>query len=955
MTVSIRRISLGCGFAYLMSSVARGDVAHSTGSPLTRYYVESGTPEGRWIGSGLAGLAGGVGVAPGSVVSEEGLWRLLGLLADPATGAPLGQRPTAIAGVDGRRPVAGFDLTFSVPKSISVVWALAPPAVQAEIYRAHQDAILATLAWMEANVIWTRTGHGGTVQTPTRGLVAAAFDHWDSRAGDPHLHTHLVVANRVQTEDGRWRTLDSKTLFRYTVALSELHQGVLQDLLTERLGFTWTPHTRPHSNAIRWDATGVPERLVEAFSSRSRMIGAEKDRLVAEFADTHGRQPSAVEVLKLRQRATLATRPDKQHSTLGALMRTWRDRALLAYPAPADGWLPRVLNRPPEPPFSADDPDALDLIATTALDAVARKRAVFGEANVVAQVHRQLHGTRFANEIDRLTAADAITCRALGLAVSLDPAGLDLSRSPIATSARGRSTMHRGAARFTTRMILDAERRLLDAATTLTAPTAPPTLGHDLGLQLGTDQRAAVESIVLSGRVLDLLVGPAGTGKTTTLSHLKHTWEEAHGPRAVIGMAPSAAAAQALSDELGIATENTAKWLYEHHSPDRPKRLDHLRRQLRRHQNPDGRLTQRQRAEISRIDAEQQRWNIHPGQLVIIDEASLADTVTLDDLTGQAVAAGAKVLLVGDPAQLGSVNAGGAFALLAERHPSAELTTVRRFDHAWEADASRRLSIGNSTAIDAYLQHDRIRAGDREQVLDHLVSAWLADRRTGLNSVMIATDDDSVRALNQLAQAHWVDADELQVSNARGAGGIPLCIGDRIVTRRNDRRLRVPGGWVKNGDTWTIAAAHGDGSLAVRAETHAAPVVLPADYVREHVELGYAITAYRSQGHTYDTAHALIDERCTREALYVAATRARGRNKIYLDTSDRTDPDTAHEPGIASTIQERLNEILDRPAAAESAHSPLPTRHPDQYIVATQDRRRTITQPSHLELSEPEL
>src|SRR5947209_3043307 len=162
MTVSIRRMSLGSGFAYLMNSVARGDGAVPGSAPLTRYYLESGTPPGQFIGAGLTGLNEGQGVALGTVVSEEALWRMLGMMADPVTGEALGRRPQrwptplrqritdriatlpntlsdqerAVAGgvieadeqrreASIRRPVAAFDLTFSVPKSVSVLWALA--------------------------------------------------------------------------------------------------------------------------------------------------------------------------------------------------------------------------------------------------------------------------------------------------------------------------------------------------------------------------------------------------------------------------------------------------------------------------------------------------------------------------------------------------------------------------------------------------------------------------------------------------------------------------------------------------------------------------------------------------------------------------------------------------------------------------------------------------------------
>jgi len=194
MTMSIRRMSLGAGYRYLMSSIARADGSGHAASALTRYYAESGTPPGRFLGRGLAGLDDGNGVLVASAVSEEHLFRMLGMLQDPVTGAQLGRPPgrRGAGYVDSRgvtrkapAPVAGFDLTFSAPKSVSVAWALADHATQARIYAAHQRALEHVIAYAEEHVFSSRSGSGGVVQEDIAGVVAAAFDHWDSRAGDP--------------------------------------------------------------------------------------------------------------------------------------------------------------------------------------------------------------------------------------------------------------------------------------------------------------------------------------------------------------------------------------------------------------------------------------------------------------------------------------------------------------------------------------------------------------------------------------------------------------------------------------------------------------------------------------------------------------------------------------------------------------------------------------------------
>ena len=264
--ISLRRMSLGSGYRYLMESVAAGDGAPLPSSNLTRYYATSGTPPGVFLGTGLAGLDDGRGIEHGSPVTEQHLFNLLGMCADPVTGQPLGRQPNRAhlsAGKAGgpaggrhsggslprrevrgngrieaeerakggrfRAPVAGFDLTFSPSKSVSVAWALADRGTKAQIYACHRQAIEVVLTYADREVFHSRSGTNGVVQEDVEGVVAATFTHWDSRAGDPQLHDHVVVANRAQSvSDGVWRTLDSRGLYKSVVALSEMHQGVCQ-------------------------------------------------------------------------------------------------------------------------------------------------------------------------------------------------------------------------------------------------------------------------------------------------------------------------------------------------------------------------------------------------------------------------------------------------------------------------------------------------------------------------------------------------------------------------------------------------------------------------------------------------------------------------------------------------------------------------------------------------------
>ena len=973
--ISLRRMSLGSGYRYLMESVAVGDGAPAGTSNLTAYYAESGTPPGVFLGAGLAGLDDGRGVAVGSLVTEDHLFNLLGMCADPVTGEPLGRQPnhshlslgkriaervaavpaTATAAeraeqearieaeerantVTQRAPVAGFDLTFSPSKSVSTAWALADRETKAVIYECHRRAIDLVLAYAEREVFHSRSGTNGVVQEDIDGVVAAAFTHWDSRAGDPQLHDHVVVANRARsTSDGVWRTLDSRGLFKSVVMLSELHQGVLSDLLTEQLGWGWDGRSRRHSDQLRFEVTGVPETLMAEFSRRSAAIEDYKNTLVTEFVAAHGRQPTSTEVLGLRQRATLETRPDKTHHSLSELTGAWRERAGNYVAGDLTAWVSGLADRNDLPLLHASDlADAiLADAAGVAVQKVAERRATFSRANLLAEVHRQLHGVRFASPEERMTVAE----RTVDLAVarSLLVSAPELHHTPdrfrrVDGTSRFRAKGHEV---YTTETLLDAEARLLDTARQMAGPTITtgtvatvteanlPGKDHALGL----DQAVAIEQVATSGRRLDVLVGPAGTGKSTTMAGLRSVWEAEHGHGSVLGLAPSAAAAEVLADELGIDTENTAKWLHEHRrEAERLARIAQLRRALARSE-----LSPRRRAalrsQLARLEAEVAVWRLRAGQLVIVDEASLAGTFALDELVTAAGATGAKVLLVGDDAQLSAVEAGGMFAALVRDRDglAPELTDVRRFRHAWEKAASVELRAGSEDAIDAYDAHDRIAAGDRDQMLDALYRAWKDDTDAAKTSLMIAGDLATVSELNARARADRIVDGKVTEEGLVVAGGGTAGVGDRVVTRQNDRRLTAGKRWVRNGDQWTVTATHKDGTMTVkRAGGRGAGVVLSADYVAEHVELAYASTAHRAQGRTVDTAHAMVSATTTREVLYVSATRGREDNRLYVDTHYDPDPNTSHD-GIteAVTARDLLAGVLRREGADVAAHDML--------------------------------
>ncbi|KRC90324.1 TrwC relaxase [Terrabacter sp. Root85] len=932
-------MTLGSGYRYLMSSVARGDAAGRTGSPLSSYYAEPGTPPGQFLGSGLAGLDDGRGMDLGSIVSEEHLWRMLGMLQDPATGHPLGRAPGAerTAYLDAlNRPrkapkmVAGFDLTFSAPKSVSVAWGLADEVTRQRIYAAHVAATEFVIGYAERTVFATRTGRGGVVSEDVRGVVAAAFDHWDSRSGDPQLHTHIVVVNRAQAvSDGGWRTLDSKTLFRAAVGLSELYNGVLADLVTADLGYGWEPEQRRHSPAEKWEVAGVGEALRAEFSQRTTEIDAAKDALVAHFVAAHGREPTAREVLQMRQRATLETRPDKELRPLGQLIAGWRGRAESFIEGEPVAWVAGLAGRNDLPLLRADDlaPGMLDEAARVSLEVVSGKRSTFTRANVFAEALRQIQGVRFASPQDRAVVAEGIAALGLDRAVALTPPEVGYVPDELRRADGTSRFRPRDSEQYTTQALLDAEERLLAAGRAADAPVVDEARAADVcakdlpgrGHPLSAEQSTAVCRVASSGRALDVLVGPAGAGKSTAMAGVRAVWESRFGPRSVVGLAPSAAAADVLAEAVGVPTENTAKWLAEAaRQPTRLAELEGVKVALDR-ASPS--LRTRSLARRARqLSAEVDRWGLRAGQLVIVDEASMVGTHELDSLTAYARSAGAKVLLVGDWAQLSAVAAGGAFKLLAtDRTDPPSLLDVRRFRHEWERDASLRLRTGAKGAAAEYARRGRVRGGDRDTMLDELFANWTDDITAGRRSLMVAADTATVADLNRRARAQRVAEGAVTGAGITLADGTVIGIGDVVVTRQNQRDLGSSTTWVKNGDQWVVDAVADDGALTVRRQTGGGVACLPAEYVSAHVELGYATTAHRAQGRTVDTAHAFVTSNTMREPLYVMATRGRESNILYVDTMYDPDAGTSHQdPDVLDPVVV-LDRVLEQSGADLSA------------------------------------
>jgi conjugative relaxase-like TrwC/TraI family protein len=980
--MSLHKLTAGSGYDYLTRQVAAMDATDKGHTGLASYYTERGESPGVWVGSGMAGIDGldvgdpvtaeqmrylfGCGLhpladvraqqfessdltldaiekamrlgTPFRVVDEATPFRvevakriadlndLIGAPTDAEVAAssrarirtevakeffyaehgrdPVDARELAAQIAKDSRPrsqtVAGFDLTFSPVKSVSTLWAVADPPVAAVIERAHQAAVQDALAFIEQQALFTRTGPQGIRQVNARGLVAAAFTHRDSRAGDPDLHTHVAVANKVQTLDGRWLSIDGRVLFKAKVAASETYNTSLEQHLHETLGvrFAERPGTDPGKRPIR-EIVGVDPRLNQRWSTRRTHINLRRGELAIQFQHDHGRPPTPVEALHLAQQATLETRDAKHEPRSLAQQRsTWMNEAaaVLGGRSAVASMVATALTPAPETPRMAD----AHWIAQTAdrvLAAMEEARSTWQRWHVRAEAQRHVRTVEVpaeqANTLVDLLVHEVLEHRSIVLAVP--PDGIE---EPGALRRVDGSSVYTvaGAALYTSQRILDAEQRLLTVAGRRGGTIVDDAV-VDLallemaanGTALDMGQASLVREMCTSGARLQLAIAPAGAGKTTAMRALTVAWTEDGGQ--VIGLTPSAAAAAVLAEETGIRTDTLAKLTWS---------LDH-------------------------DDLPDWAAAVGPSTLVIIDEAGMAGTLSLDAAVQFAVGRRASVRLVGDDQQLAAIGAGGVLRDITNTYGALRLTELHRFTATGEAAASLALREGKSEALNFYLDHGRIHVGDIATTTEDAFSAWLSDRAVGLDAIMIAPTRQLVAELNRRAREHRLDHCAA-TAEVLLADGNRASVGDVIITRSNDRRVRLGANdWLKNGDRWTVIQVTTQGDLAVRHTRSQLTTRLPSDYVRESTGLGYASTIHSAQGVSADTVHGLVTGHESQQQLYTMLTRGRHANHLYLQVVGDGDPHTVLRPDTISprTPTEILQQILARDETPLSASTVL--------------------------------
>ena len=843
--LSVAKLALGQE-SYYEQQVALG---------LDDYYAGRGESPGLWAGSGADGLdlrgvvedgdlgtlLRGVSPADSERLRQPAKERTITVRTLDETTGVWSDEPKTLA------PVAGYDLVFSCPKSVSLLHALTDDeAVRRAISDAHEASWQAALAYLESEACVVRRGRGGAIREHGEGFVAAAFRHRTSRAQDPHLHTHVIVANLARSSDGKWRALDGEAILRtYRLAAGYLYEANLRHELSRSLGVRWTEPVKGMA-----EIEGVPTQALRAFSSR-------RQSLVEHMLEkgTSGFAASRV--------AALATRERKERVDLPDLRETWLDRAWEMGLGAKElrGLLDRERARETElPAITADDlTEHQTTIATPEI-----VRAVAGAAREGASMEAVLAG------VEQIIRGHEVTL-------------VESDTTP------GRP------ARFTARSLLDLECDALRIGLAGREAGAPQAAAAhvlsalaDAPVSLSAEQRSLVATAALSPDRVVCVVGIAGAGKTTALRALGDALERSG--VSVLGAAPSGRAA----DELREATENPARTLH------------------------------------SLLSEARRSGGLARGCVLVIDEAGMAETRVLAPVLSLVEESGGKAILVGDPAQLPAVGAGGLYEMLCDHLGAVHLTENRRQHELAERDALSRLRDGDA---ESYLGHAAregrlLVADDPMQAKERLLADWWPAAGEGnlREAVMLAHRRADVAHLNEGARALLRRAGRLGDLELV-AGEREFRAGDRVICRQNDSALKVC-----NGTRATVRAVDPVLEL-VTLQLDGGPIrQVPARYAAEHLEHGYALTGHAAQGLTIDRAFVLVRaEGALAEWGYVATSRARTETRLYAVGSELVDdagltcvdPDPA-TPRLAGTLSRSAAETpaLARSERERDARSP---------------------------------
>lgn len=859
------------------------------------YYLNGGEPPGLWLGEGAERLGFSSSGSAGSVVQREVF--LAAFDGFQLDGGPLVQN----AGSERRQP--GWDLTFSAPKSVSLVWALADPETHHAIGEAHFESVKAALSLVE-DLATTRRGKGGAVHEKAD-LVIATFEHGTSRAQDPQLHTHALVLNLAVREDGTTGALESKAFYENKMTVGALYRAELATRLMA-LGF------EIECTEFSFEIKGVPESLITEMSKRRAEI-----ETALESRGDEGARASAF--------AALDTRSVKEHIARETLVEQWRGIAerydfgpdvvrSLRGVTPQQGVSPDTQEPAPnlyqEGTQQQVSKDIVRRVLESALDQVMAHQSHFGELDLVQAMALGTYGKGIEAKMIRQAVSEKLQeCRTFG--GSNIGSGKNEHQIVHVGEADGTGwRRHQKEDRYTTREMLNIEKKLLADVKQMTQggdgfyvhgfrlqkaiwtvensemmkareKAANPNSAENNRV-LTKEQRAALEHITQKDGRLFVVSGMAGTGKTFLLNAAREAWETSG--LNVIGASVSGKATRGLKDGSGIESRTMASLLWEPDQLSRYAFKHHAKQFLRAAQ---GKTTYK--LEGVQLDNK---------SVVVIDEAGMVGTRDMAQLIEKVNKAGAKLVLVGDSRQLQPVSAGGPFKAIEEQIGAATLTEITRQkldkndkNPNWRREAVKDFADQRAgKALSAYDERGFVtHCHDEEGAMKALVSAWretvkgkapeegIAKAKASVlkETLIFANTNGEVGMLNHMIQEGREKNGELGFRSVK-IKGQTIREKDRVMITQTDRTLNVD-----NGDLGVVKRLELiTGKMLVKLDD-GREVSLPYRHF-DQVQLGYAITTHKGQGVTVDNAFVLCGGAwADREKAYVQASRARLETRFF--------------------------------------------------------------------------
>lgn len=815
-------------------------------------YYASSARAGRWTGRGAEALG-----LSGAVTADQLRSMLHG--HHPLTGLPLGRR-------FGSQRIVAFDVTFSVPKSVSILYALGDESTRQAVLTAHEKAVDAVCTYLQDQAGWGRrlNRQTGTVDVVPAQMVMPRFLHRTARpvtdpasrltTMDPQLHTHILVPTWVQRDDGSWGQLYSQPLYREAAAAGTVGQAVLRHELVQRLGIRAV--VQPNGC---FEVAGVTQEQRDEFSQRTRQIDELEELL-------------GFDSLSGRRLAVIGSRQRKGDATVGADTFTdWRRRG--AAVGLDDDTLRSLMGHPMEQPPNALDVTLATLLGPTGLTAQA---ATFRRRDVVRAVATHAPVGMTLAEIEG--HVDAILSDATVVVPLLPDGGTAEPLASVAARLRTRGTeLH-----YSTLEMVALERDMLSVARARQNAGVGVASAADVHAAMASqdraltdDQRALVDAACRSGDGVTVIEGPAGTGKTAALAVCRDAFERSG--YNVVGVSLAARAATELSDTAGIESftaYTTLLSLREHPLPAR--------------------------------------------SVLVVEEAGMIGSRTVWELVAIAARDNAKLVLVGDSGQVPPIDAGAAFRALGDHLGRTVLREVVRQEAAWEAEALTALRGGDAgAATRAFLEHDRVRVSrNAQERRTQMVADYFAARQRGDDVIMLARARHDVARLNALARAHAL-LDGFLGDTALRVGDREFRVGDPIICLRNRPRNRLT-----NGTRGVVTAVDVDRrSLSIRTTKGREMVIDTRRYA--YIDHAYAMTVHKAQGMTCDIVLVLGSDFAGRQWVYTALSRARKHALYYvvhvIDLRPKNDPEgMMHSEEPAPSLEQRVATAWSRDEAKDS-------------------------------------